>query len=222
MRKIIICFLGCFLLFFCFVPADAGDTSDYIFYGFSDDLRYCAFETYGVQGGNGFPYSIFYIVDVDKNKYAVKPMALYDEKNHNLQQTRELNAYNASANLNKYRINPVNMGRMIFTNPKDKYLQVFKIGEEIYALRLLEKDADILQTEDVKEKILELQLIKNQKVIVLQKDKSLPRSRGYAYRYRLVSAYINKNKIAVFVEYERKGFEGPEVRQIVITGVIDR
>jgi predicted secreted protein len=53
---------------------------------------------------------------------------------------------------------------------------------------------------------------------VLQKDAELPKSRGCPYGYRMESVYSYKGKIAVFVNVFSQGWEGPDMRYMVVTG----
>ncbi|HEX3102723.1 MAG TPA: hypothetical protein VHQ01_13055, partial [Pyrinomonadaceae bacterium] len=67
-------------LFFVIVvtasAAFAGDWAEMRFFGFSEDGKYLAFEEYGewdVHGGGD--YANTYFIDVDKNVYAIAPVA---------------------------------------------------------------------------------------------------------------------------------------------------
>ena len=53
---------------------------------------------------------------------------------------------------------------------------------------------------------------------VLQKDAELPQRRGCPYGYRMESVYSYKDKIAVFVNVFSQGWEGPDMRYMVVTG----
>lgn len=50
-------------------PAGAGDRALIDVIGYSDDLRYLAFEEFGVQDGSGFAYSSLYVVDLVEDKW---------------------------------------------------------------------------------------------------------------------------------------------------------
>ena len=50
-------------------PALAADAAERAVHGFSSDGRYFAFEQYGVRDGSGFPYSDFFIIDLDGDKW---------------------------------------------------------------------------------------------------------------------------------------------------------
>jgi predicted secreted protein len=201
--------------------AFAGDISKYEFMGFSKDLRYCAFETYGIQDGSGFPYSEIYIINVDKNAYQTKPYQYCNDEDTNIDKTRKVVLKMAVPFLKKYGIEKSQQGTLLFNKPKNLQSCNFKIKNKKCSLKLLERELDDPTTDFVIEKIFELQLIVDGKMTILQKDSKLPESRGCPYKYRLLSAYYHTNKIAVFVEYDDYGFEGPNVRQLLVTGIID-
>jgi len=48
-------------------PVSAGDFSQPAIIGYSEDLRYFAFEEYGIEDASGFPYSNIYFVDLKNN-----------------------------------------------------------------------------------------------------------------------------------------------------------
>ncbi len=49
------------------IPARAGDFAQPAIIGYSTDLRYFAFEEYGIEDASGFPYSSIYFVDLKNN-----------------------------------------------------------------------------------------------------------------------------------------------------------
>lgn len=53
---------------------------------------------------------------------------------------------------------------------------------------------------------------------ILQKDKDLPESRGCVNTYSVQNIYTYKDKIAVFINTYAYGFEGPDMRFMVVTG----
>lgn len=199
----------------------AGDVSQCEFKGFSKDLKYCAFETYGIQDGSGFPYCEIYIINVDRNAYQIKPFEYCNYDNNDLVKTRKVVMDMSMPFFEKYGVDDSQKGVLIFNNPKDSYSCNFQVGNKKCSLKLLEKELDDPTTDFVREKIFELQLTVDGKTTILQRDSKLPESRGCPYKYRLLSAYYHTNKIAVFVEYEDYGFEGPNLRQLLVTDRID-
>jgi len=59
---------------------------------------------------------------------------------------------------------------------------------------------------------------KDVKTEVLQKDAALPAGRGCPYGYRIESVYSYQGKIAVFLNVFSQGWEGPDMRYMVVTG----
>lgn len=57
---------------------------------------------------------------------------------------------------------------------------------------------------------------------VLQSDKSIPESRYCPFGYRIERVYRYEDKIAVFIDYFGDGFEGPDLRYLVVTGILNR
>ena len=53
---------------------------------------------------------------------------------------------------------------------------------------------------------------------VLQRDATLPPSRGCPINYGMQYVYLYKTNIAVFLDYYTTGFEGPDMRYLVATG----
>ncbi|OVE76480.1 hypothetical protein BVX98_05740 [bacterium F11] len=57
--------------------------------------------------------------------------------------------------------------------------------------------------------------------ITLQKDSKVPTSRGCPFYYRVSDVYLFKKKyIAVFLQYFQSGYEGSNIRYMVVTGKI--
>ena len=59
-----------------------------------------------------------------------------------------------------------------------------------------------------------------QRTISLQKDASLPASRGCPINYAIQHVYLYEDYIAVFINTYHMGFEGPDMRYMVVTGKI--
>ncbi len=64
------------------LSAKAGDRAFLNIIGYSENLRYFAFEEYGVQDGTGFAYSSIYIVDIKNDSWVVgTPIRVVEEYN---------------------------------------------------------------------------------------------------------------------------------------------
>ena len=57
---------------------------------------------------------------------------------------------------------------------------------------------------------------------VLQKDgAAFPKSRNCPYGYHIEQVYFYKNRVAVFMNIFSQGFEGPDMRYMAVTGLLD-
>jgi predicted secreted protein len=57
---------------------------------------------------------------------------------------------------------------------------------------------------------------------ILQSDKTIPESRFCPFGYRIERVYFYGDKIAVFLNYFYYGFEGPDLRYLVVTGKLSQ
>lgn len=57
---------------------------------------------------------------------------------------------------------------------------------------------------------------------ILQSDKTIPESRFCPFGYRIERVYFYDDKIAVFLNYFSYGFEGPDLRYLVVTGKLSQ
>jgi predicted secreted protein len=59
-------------------------------------------------------------------------------------------------------------------------------------------------------------------VQVLQRDgDTVPGSRQCPYGYRIEQVYYYKNRLAVFLNVFGQGFEGPDMRYMAVTGLLE-
>jgi predicted secreted protein len=210
------------LLLAAAASAHAGDTSQLEFLGFSPDLRYCGFEVHGVLDGSGFPYSTVYLVDVDANDYAAAPFAFVGRDGETEEEVRDKAAGLARSLKEKLGVDGSNTGTLVEAGSAGRLRLDLSGGGAKASLRLTERPTDKTSDEGLEEKMFELDLLAGGKTVVLQKDRTLPKGRSGAYRYSIARAYVNGGKVAAFLEYERPGFEGPDVRQMIVTGVLPR
>lgn len=189
------------------------------FLGFSDDLKYAAFDMSWVRIDAPGSYVNLYFIDVDKNDYAIKPIQNESAElglSERVDETHKM----AEAQFAKFGINGQNVGVEHPLEPEKETNQIQANGA-IYDLRLIQRDVE------VNKKIFEVQLIHDGNVKVLQKDTKLPASRGPVTAYRWAKAYTSNNKIAVFIEYDREitenaeGYSVVESRQLIVTGVLN-
>ena len=223
--------------------AQAGDFANLTFIGFSKDGRYLAFEEYGTQDGSGWPYSNFYFVDVVKNVYAAPSITIRIENDYATErQARTKAKLAAAASLRKLRIVERNVGtqvvsRLLTDVEANHYLssaagkmQTVKFAEIIgsmyrkgdYELVMNPSEIKVKACEYSDQSVYKLELLLKDKdldkTVVLQRDSALPKSRACPLSYAIQHVYIYENNIAVFLNTYHMGFEGPDMRHLVVTG----
>ena len=234
---------GFLLLLFAFSNTQAGDYSALNVIGFSKDGKFLAFEEYGTQDGSGFPYVNVYFINVEKNSYASQPYSLI-VKNENSTESAARNKarLDTEKKLQELRIIRGNMGKHVLSrfmtdltingdrDDIETAPDELRFAEEIgsmyqrgdYSLKLTPTEAKSKECEAYEMPVLkfELTLLNNetQKNTILQKDDALPKSRGCAIRYRAQDVFLYEGNVAVFISVFTPGFEGPDMRFMVVTG----
>lgn len=187
------------------------------FLGFSDDNRYVAFSIAWLPAyGAMLPSATLYILDVDKNDYAVKPFT--DEQEDPEEQAHAKVMEMARPSLSANHIGMKRTGTRYTADANGAFTFPYQGGTR--SLNLVTRDAPDGN------KMFELQLLNSGSTLVLQSDKKTPESRGAVESYRIDSFYVQDNKIAVVIEYsspKQQGFEGSQefsTTQLMVTGVI--
>lgn len=227
----------------CITTARAGDFANLNFIGFSKDGRYLAFEEYGIQDGSGWAYSNFYFVDVAKNVYAAPSITIRIENDYATErQARTKAKLAAAASLRKLRIVERNVGtqvvsRLLTDVSVNHYLSsdtgktqsvefaeiiasMYRKGE--YELVMNPSEIKVKDCEYTDQSVYKLELLLKDKdldkTLVLQRDSALPKSRSCPLSYAIQHVYLYENNIAVFLNTYHMGFEGPDMRYLVVTG----
>lgn len=205
-------------------PIFAGDTAQFEFLGFSPDGRYAAFEMEGVQDGSGFPYAEFYVLNVEKNDYAQKPVlkrwpAQEEEGGLTLPEVkREWNKIKAPV-MRKWNVQTRVQGDRVSLEPLQagqwRFAHQGRMYELFLAALVVEKNCYEM---GLNAEILDLRIRREKKETVLQKDSRLPKSRGCASGYEISHVFVFQGFVAVAVSFRRPGFEGPDGRWMMITG----
>ncbi len=216
--------------------AFAGDYARLEVIGFSTDGRYLAFEEYGTQDGSGFPYSSIFFIDTAKNSFAIAPIKVRIEKEMASEgQARRRAANLAAKSLAAYRIVRGNMGNLVVSHlPTDLTFgdedKQVRFAEEIgsmyhkgdYALQLNEIPLKSPECQSYGDDTFGFELTLSDKdanaTRTLQKDAALPASRGCPLSYDIRSVYTYKGLVAVFISVYTRGFEGPDLRHLAVTG----
>lgn len=228
------------------VGVRAGDYATLNFIGFSKDGRYLAFEEFGVQDGSGFPYSNYYFIDVLKNSYAASPVTVRIDRDTATEALARSRAkLGAGAALRRLKIVAGNQGSHVvarlltdvgvnhFFSDKPEGPQTINFAELIGSMyrsgdfNLVLKSPEAKSTkgceyakDDYTVVMLDLSLVDrgNDRTVTLQKDASLPSARGCPISYAMQHVYLYEDKIAVFINTYYRGFEGPDMRYMVVTG----
>ena len=235
--------LAALVLLLAIASVTAGDFAKLNFIGFSKDGKYLAFEEHGVHDGSGFPYSSIYFVDVAKNSYAAPPVNVSIENEATTEsQARTRARTRAAATLRRLRIVDRNTGTLLVsrqltdvsvhnyvTDEPDKtqtinfatiFISMYREGDYDLVLKPIEvksKDCEYADRPIYKFELTLKDKTEN-KTVVLQKDMNLPRSRSCPIDYSMQHIYVYENNIAVFINTFHIGFEGPDMRYVVVTG----
>ena len=234
-----------FLLTVSSASVFAGDFARLNVIGFSQDGKYLAFEEYGTQDGSGFPYANIYFIETAKNSFAASTVKVLLESETASEATARLKAKtSAAANLKKFKIVSGNVGDLLVSRlitdlsangfDDDDKNQTIKFTDERTSHYFPTEYELALKTSEVKTKPcadyldqpglkidLTLKNMRDEKAApkILQSDKTLPESRNCPYNYSIQNVYTFKNTIAVFMNVFTAGFEGPDMRFMVVTGV---
>lgn len=226
--KILVMFLFVCLKFISL--SNAATDEELLFHGFSPDGKYLAFERKGINDVEAETRgSKLIIVDVKKNGWVSSP-------------TKE--------SMKKLGINGTNKGFHVysrlptdFSSSKIRFsdgegslwnmygpeislyeLELDQSADECKAINLTLKKVKSFSTLSVtatKGAIDELSTYGTPVSTILQSDKTVPESRGCPFFYRITDVYLfQKRFVAVFIQYFESGYEGSNIRFMVVTSEI--
>lgn len=205
------------------VTALATDSSQFGVIGFSKDGKYFAFERYGTYDGSAFPYSEIFFLDICKNDYANSPMRLVlEDDGGDEEQARARNLKNAKPILDRLGIDISIKGTMMLNDATEEKIVPVRYNGQEMTLKL-ETFATGVQDcwQDRGEMKFTLSLVRNGVTTILQKDTKVPKSRSCAFSYWLHGVVCYNSAIVGIVSYAAPGFEGPDTRQIAVSGCIN-
>jgi predicted secreted protein len=220
-------FLLALCLTLCATIAKAGDAASMDLIGFSKDGAYVAFEEFGIGDGSGLPYTTTNIVNVNRNALVAVIETRPEAEGATLSQARANAKPRVDAALRRYGILNGNQGRFTaatvplndpLMSPTSLLETEFIALARTYTVSLATKPAPDKPECQSPPQFLVLKLTVNGGVRDLQRDSRLPTARGCAYDYAVRSLHVYGRSLAVFVSYRRPGFEGPDLRWIVVTG----
>jgi len=208
--------------------------TSYEFLGFSEDLKYCAFEVYDYAQLEEPAFSKIFFIDVDKNDYSMRPVLTQNpgEGQEALDKVRADNRKKAEPYFKSYKISGKKLGTPIPFRYEETDRgalffdeQKFEIGGQQYSLLLSNVPTGEVATgplNEIAEVMVVVDLNHNGKRKRLQPATKAPQSWGFIMNHMFLTAYYLQGKIAVFVEYQGPGFEGyPDRQQMIVTGVLN-
>lgn len=213
----------------------AGEASHLELIGFSKNGVYVAFTQFGVLDGMNFPYIITSFVSVKNNRLEAEIKAVVEVNSAAISRARAKTKAQVAAAMKKYGIVSGRQGHFIGITPplKRTTASLFFAFGRTYGLSIATKpavDETGLCSQTPKPQLLIVKLTEGGTTRDLQRDVKLPGSRDCAYGYELRSAHLYGRSLAVFVTYENKafdlvsalarGFEVPESRWMVVTGIL--
>lgn len=223
-----------------------GDASNYHNLGFSPDGRYFAFAQTGTSDGSGFPYADAGVIEVATNKFVARKTTSIQEDMGEAGEERALRMVLGQLNLAQFSIVPgrnpgVDLWVRLPTDRSPPVAPVFSFdywaegGASLvsprYEVVLQSKDA-VDRTENRwcsgylghPPRMMRLSIIGRERTSgrtqVLQDDVALPTSRGCVIDYDVRRVTTFNGGIVVVLAYSSPGFEGPDVRSLVVTGRI--
>lgn len=214
-------------------PALAGDRALVDVIGYSDDGRYFAFEEYGIEDGSGFPYSNIYVIDLRADKWvAGSPYrARLETGDADVNMARQDAQSLAAAKLEALDISvPADLVAHNGDGETDGDPHSLAFGKPGYGLdepsdvRTLELEVFAADSSEPCETYLG-ERAKGYALLLdgteLQRDTTLPRSRGCPLDYRIHGVVMPADwsgltaEVAILAVYPF-GFEGPDRRFIAV------
>lgn len=226
--------------------AFAGDASTFHALGFSENGKYYAFAESGVQDGSGFAYANVAVVEVAKNRFAASRSivleSLNDEESYPAQALKKAIK---EIRLSRFGIKAgTNLGQDLLVRlPTDfsqytRNLFSFDYWAEGGASTVIPKYEAVVETKDgidttegqfcsellgMPPQLLKLSIVgrdaTNGSIQVLQEDRTLPRSRNCTSSYGVHRVTTYKGGLVVGITFSELGFEGPNYRNMVVTGL---
>ncbi len=215
----------------------AGSYFKYKSLGFSSDHKYYAFTQFGHHDGAGHADAWTWVVNVKDNKLVKVGKCDCFENNQEKTIKEAIQESKSDAKLTNYGFkedqiigstmlkrlptdlntnNELNF-RVLKHDDYPNFGQTFKL--KISETSLTQDCYDIATPG-----LLKLELSKNEKVKILQNDKTLPNSRKCAYGYTVREIVYEKesDSLAIIISYRSPGFEGPDTNYLVVTTKLDK
>jgi predicted secreted protein len=239
------------LLFVLSAQSFAGDYANLKFIGFSRDGKYLAFEEWGEGDPGGWYSNTYFVDVDKNSFASAPVSLTDEEGTKSLDALRTKGEALAAKTLRRLKIVPNNSGRILVSHLLTDWTtddSFINYGEgdkvkfngylnpnspnqyEFYELALKtvpDEKAECDNRTDFGVNKFELLLnytassAGNNWSQILQKDSILPKRRNCPYGYRIESVYSYKDRLAVFLNVFSHGFEGPDMRYMVVTAATD-
>jgi predicted secreted protein len=233
-----LCFMICAIIP---ITVFAGDEATLDFMGFSEDGAYLMFEQFGWQDGSGFPYSEIIFVDVINNSFVGAPVSVVLGEEEWERSASERALEQAQDRVIDLGIIMGNKGFHVISQPRGEPqfdphrvsfsstdLALDSLGKYFQCVLTLTEigvdDTSGTAGEFGPPKMFDLSIgIPDLgEEHMLQRDTRLPKRRGHVMSYHISDVYMYRRAeaayIAVFISYMTPGFEGPDIRYMVVTG----
>jgi len=233
-----------FALMIAASPALAGDASTYLPLGFSENGKYFAFAQSGTQDGSGFAYASVAVVEVAKNEFAASRSVVIDKGDEHVAPSMALKQAISEVRLSRFGIKAgENLGEDLLVrlptdhSPTERNIFSFEYWAEGGASSVVPKFEVLVASTDGEDTTdgkycTELQGQAPQmltlsikglaeddgRLVVLHQDKTLPRIRSCVSGYKVHRVTAYADSLVIGLAYSGLGFEGPDVRQMVVTG----
>lgn len=220
----------------------AGESATSRALGFSKDGKYFAYVEFLTQDGSGFTEATVKFLDVKKNAFVEKAIAVRDESDTaDVVKTREKAITKAIPTLTKLGIKRDNVDVLVSRQITDTDVSQNKdlrkvanfatyrnvLAGNTMSVKLDQKKAPkqgpcISETES---QIVKVTLKKEDgKEVVLQEDKDLPSTRQCVFDYSIQDIFTkedSKKEIVIIINATGDGFEGPSTRTMVVSGMLE-
>ncbi len=223
--------------------ARAAEESGWACLGFSEAGDHVAVEVFGVREDTDAAYSTIRVVDVKTNRFAAPAVTTCIGKgcedpggsSPTAKEARTRNHQKAKSTMAQFGIGEDLRGERSLLSAKSRTVQ----GEGSDAKDMAIESAQFpwlgayanLVLREVKApgasqgkhtaRMIDLRLQRAGAEVILQKDDSIPKSRGTGiHSYGLEAVVTHKNSLLVVLRYARAGQKGEEVSQLFVTGQV--
>lgn len=221
-------------------PARANEESSWAFIGFSVDGAYAAVEIFGTHGDGDAPYSMIRVIDTRSNQFTTPPITACagagcegaKAAGASLRDVRAQNRLQAKEALDRHHVDLSLQGERTKLSSRQGALlgQGGPAGVAQEAAPFRWEDAECLlqlyavpapsgaERGQPAPRMIDLRLHRAGAELVLQKDKSIPKSRGAGiYAYELDTVITYRTSLLVVLRHTRPSPHGPVVSQMFVT-----